>query len=69
MFYGLAPLYLTELITKKDTLKGDRSFFVAAPKLWNILPVNIRRANTVDVCKSLSKSHVLKEAFGHQLHN
>ena len=48
---------------------GDCSFFVAAPELKNVLPVDICRANTVDVFKSSFKAHLFKEAFGHHLHN
>ncbi len=86
MFYGLAPVYLSQLIITKtssrynlrssydDTLLGypfrrikvtlgDRAFVNAATTLWNALPINIRRANSVDNFKSLLKTHLFKLAF------
>ena len=43
--------------------KGDRSFSVLAPKLWNALPEQIRLADTVPSCKSLLKTHLYRKAF------
>ncbi len=63
--HGLAPPYISELISVRDTsgrynlrsnegillnfptcksfiTLGDRSFYMAAPKLWNDLPISIR---------------------------
>ena len=44
-------------------LYGDRAFMVAAPKLWNALPVNIRDANNVDNLKRLLKTYFFKLAY------
>ncbi len=44
-------------------LKGDRAFSVAAPKLWNVLPVSIRSAPTISSFKSLLKTYLLTQAF------
>ncbi len=44
-------------------LKGDRAFSVAGPKLWNLLPVSIRSAQTISSFKSLLKSYLLTQAF------
>lgn len=44
--------------------RGDRAFSVAAPKLWNSLPSNIREANSLCSFKSLLKTHLFSMAFG-----
>ena len=44
-------------IRTKVTL-GDRSFFCAAPKLWNKLPVDIRKSKTLDSFKSKVKTYL-----------
>ena len=43
---------------RTKTQYGDRSFTVIAPKLWNELPISVREAQSVDVFKSLLKSHL-----------
>lgn len=43
--------------------KGDRAFAVAAPKLWNSLPLYIRSAQTLEIFKSLLKTHLFSLAF------
>jgi len=47
----------------KRKLKGDRAFAVAAPKLWNDLPLNIRQASSLPVFKSLLKTYLYSLAF------
>ena len=47
----------------KRKLRGDRAFAVAAPKLWNDLPLHIRQASTLSVFKSLLKTHLFSLAF------
>ena len=42
---------------------GDRAFCVAAPKLWNNLPLNIRECGSVNSFKRLLKTHLFKRAF------
>ena len=37
------------------TRYGDRAFSVAAPKLWNNLPINIRNATSIECFKSSLK--------------
>ncbi|XP_076603297.1 enhancer of polycomb homolog 2 isoform X2 [Chaetodon auriga] len=44
--------------------KGDRAFSVAAPKLWNSLPLDIRAARTTESYKSRLKAHLYSVAFG-----
>ena len=43
--------------------KGDRAFAVAAPKLWNCLPLHIRSAQTLETFKRLLKTHLFELAF------
>ena len=50
------------LFKSKATL-GDRSFTCAAPKLWNVLPLDIRSASTVSSFKAKLKTHLFRRAF------
>ncbi|CAH3036711.1 unnamed protein product [Pocillopora meandrina] len=42
---------------------GDRSFQVAAPVLWNVLPREIRSITDRGIFKCHLKTHLFKEAF------
>ena len=42
---------------------GDRSFEVAAPRLWNELPLFIRESGSVAEFKSKLKTHLCSRAF------
>ena len=42
---------------------GDRSFSYSAPKLWNNLPVEIRRMKELSKFKSAIKGHLFNEAY------
>ena len=42
---------------------GDRSFSIAAPRLWNKLPLLIGKSESVDVYKSKLKTYLFKRAF------
>ena len=42
---------------------GDRSFSVAATKLWNELPEDIRNISSINVFKTALKTHLFKSAF------
>jgi hypothetical protein len=42
---------------------GDRCFTVAAPKLWNNLPISIRCLPSLELFKSSLKTHLYSEAF------
>ncbi len=44
-------------------LKGDRAFAVAAPRLWNQLPPDIRSASSLFIFKSRLKTHFYSLAF------
>ena len=48
--------------TKRKTL-GDRAFKVAAPKLWNSLPKDVRGCNNVSIFKSKLKTHYFRIAY------
>ena len=41
----------------------DRSFYIAAPKLWNFLPLYIRNISSVDAFKKALKTHLFQKAF------
>ena len=51
------------LFTKTKKTLGDRAFQVASPGLWNGLPYDIRNAKTMDVFKSLVKTHLFRKAY------
>jgi len=84
--HKLAPTYISELVSLRDTMGrynlrinngkllnippckslstlGDRSFYMAAPKLWNDLPLFIRNISSVSVFKKALKTHLLQKAF------
>ena len=53
-----------QLHVPKCNLKyGERSFSHAAPKLWNELPVSIKRAQSYQCFKKLLKTYLFKKAF------
>ena len=41
---------------------GDRSFYMAAPKLWNDLPLFMRNISSVNAFKEALKTHLFKKA-------
>ncbi len=55
-----------QLVTPRSRLRtfGDRAFCVAAPTLWNSLPLHIRQAPTLETFKKHLKSHLFTEAYG-----
>ena len=48
---------------KSKATLDDRSFTCAAPKLWNVLPFDIRSASTVSTFKAKLKTHLFRRAF------
>jgi hypothetical protein len=48
-----------------NTTFGKRTFYYAAPKLWNGLPLDVKNSNTVDIFKQKLKTYLFKQAFGH----
>ena len=53
------------LTTKKtNTVNyGDRAFSICAPKLWNNLPLHIRRAKSLSSFKSQLKTHLFNNSW------
>ena len=47
----------------KFTSRGDRAFCTAAPRLWNKLPVEIRRSQSVHAFKARLKTHLFDNYF------
>ena len=40
---------------------GERSFQAAGPKLWNMLPLNVRMEGDTEVFKKLLKTFLFRE--------
>jgi hypothetical protein len=55
-------LLLMEVRSRSVTY-GDRAFAVAAPKIWNALPLEIRQAPSLTSFKTKLKTHFYKMAF------
>ena len=49
--------------TKSNRSWGDRSFAIAAPRLWNDLPYELKSAQSVVSFKKLLKTHLMHTAF------
>ena len=56
-------LLLNTVKFKTLTTLGDRSFAVAAPKLWNLLPYAIRSSPSVASFKQTLKTFLFQKAF------
>ena len=48
---------------KSNRSWGDRSFAIAAPRLWNELPFNIRTAKSITVFKETVKIHLMSDTL------
>ena len=48
---------------KKRKTLGDHAFKVAALKLWNSLPKDVRSCNNVSIFKSKPKTHYFRIAY------
>ena len=48
---------------KSFSTLGDRSFYMAAPKLWNDLPLFIRNISSVNAFKKALKTYLFQKAF------
>ncbi len=42
---------------------GGRAFSVCAPKLWNLLPYELKTADSLDIFKGLLKTYLFKQAY------
>ena len=54
---------LNLVVRKTQKCAGDRAFSVAAPQLWNKLPIYIHRAPNVDTFKTLVKTYLFKISY------
>jgi hypothetical protein len=52
-------------VPKSKNKYGDRAFRVAAPKLWNALPLGIRKLPTVPQFKRSLRTHMFITCYGH----
>ena len=60
--FRLRHLFNYPALKSRKTL-GDRSFFVAAPKLWNELPSDIRDLNSINRFKTAIKTYLFRQSF------
>jgi len=60
--YSLRSVSNGELVEPSSKMRtyGDRSFAVCAPRLWNSLPLSIRRSSSVDIFKNVLKTYLFK---------
>ena len=77
--FGLAPLYITELVStvaglrsadktnyvqpRKRTKFGERAFSYAGPAVWNLLLDDLRRTPTINSFKRKLKTYLFISAF------
>ena len=54
-------LLVTPTTSKRS--RGDRAFAAAAPRLWNSLPLHIRASQSINIFKSLLKTHFFLLSF------
>ena len=45
------------------TTYGDRAFSIAAPKLWNSLPVTFKDIDSLDIFKTKVKTYLFQNAY------
>ena len=50
-------------VPKSRLTYGDRAFSVAAPKLWNELPLDLRNLDKINLFKKHLKTDPFKKAF------
>lgn len=58
-----SSLLLLNIPNSRLKTKGDRSFSVYAPKLWNTLPLSIRASPTLNVFKASIKTYLFSQAY------
>ena len=73
LYYKVSSIYMLELIysfgreftVNRSRLKtyGDRAFSIAGPKLWNDLPLEIRKCASVATFKQSLKTFLFKLAY------
>ena len=60
--YSLRSVSDGDLVEPSSKMRtyGDRLFAVCAPRLWNSLPLSIRRRSSVDTFKNVLKTYLFK---------
>ena len=63
--YSLRSANGINLQEQRSKLKyyGDRAFSVCAPRLWNMLPNNVKTSPNLDIFKKNLKTYFFKIAF------
>ena len=56
-------LLLEDYSARSKKTLGDRAFKTAAPKIWNILPEDIRMQDNYNIFKGQSKTHYFRLAY------
>lgn len=56
---------LAPTVKSKHRTLGDRAFAIAAPTLWNTLPLQIRNSDSLQTFKNLLKTHLFRCAYHH----
>ncbi|XP_068716864.1 uncharacterized protein [Montipora capricornis] len=56
-------ILLSPSIIKARKARGDRAFQVAAPQLWNALPLELRQNTPISSFKRCLKTHLFRSAF------
>ena len=51
------------LLIRTSSTLGDRAFSVAAPTLWNSLPLDIRCCDSLHSFKTLLKTHLYNKVY------
>ena len=51
------------VVPRASSAFGDRGFSVAAPTLWNFLPLNIRNCDSFQTFKNLLKTYLYNKAY------
>ncbi len=57
------PQLMQLVVPRTRTKLGDRAFSVAAPTMWNALPLSLRQAPTLATFQNRLKTHLFKLAF------
>ena len=59
------------LLQQKSNTKtyGDRAFSICAPRLWNSIPLDIRKSNSVSTFKKQLKTYLFRKFINNGLIN
>ena len=62
-FHKSSNMLLEDYSTRSKKTLGDRTFKVAAPRIWNILPKDIRKQDNYYTFKKQLKTYYFKLAY------